>query len=269
MHNDPDHPMYIGHKGERSLDEMSDLASFPGSDVVAGGARDEQPWSFLEGLDENGLAAGDDSRVTAQGAQNQYEDALTVTDLDPDEQSVDEMSTMSALSIAESVAESVVSNAKFGSLAKVEHRQKETLAANARERSRHRHDHTAKEKPKYSEIPEIRAMQRLQDDPATAIHLHGPSPLELQGEMYMEDAEGEEESIGRHKAFRRASSGPENDSASASSESSYGDAQFGNVQAKLRSAQKQGQKEFWDGYFQDGGSAFGEASIERIGTAGR
>jgi len=270
MHNDPDHPMYIGHKGERSLDEMSDVTSFAGSDVVASGARAEQPWSFLEGLDENGLATGDGLHVTAQGAQNQYEDALTVTDLDLDEQSVGEMSTMSAISIAESVAESVVSNARFGSLAKVEHCQKENLAANARERSRHRHNHTVKEKPKYSEIPEIRAMQRLQDDPATAIHLHGPSPLELQGEMYMEDAEGEEESIGRHTALRRTSSGPEDDSASASSEeSSYGDAQFGNVQAKLRSAQKQGQKEFWDGYFQDGGSAFGEASIERIGTAGR
>ena len=272
MHNDPSHDMYIiNQKGGRAVDEMSDITSFAGSDVHGRdgeGEEGERPWSFLEGIDEHGVAAGSDSRMTtAQGAWNQHEDALTVTDLDPDELSVDEMSAMSQISIAESVAESIVLNARFGKLAKVEHLQKENIAAHARARAAHRHGHAAKEKPKYSEIPEIRAMQRLQDDPTTAIHLHEPSPLELQGEMYVEDAEDEEGTVERQ---HRGVGGPESDSESDSgSESSYGDAQFGNVQAKLRSAQKQGQKEFWDGYFQDGGSAFGEASVGRVGTAGR
>ena len=84
--------------------------------------------------------------------------------------------------------------------------------------------------------------------------------------MYVEEAEAEA-AIARGEQI-----GPESDSEGTSSDSTSeddgGEEHFGNVRANLRSAAKQGEREFWNDYFEDGGSAFGESSVGRMGTAG-
>eukprot|EP00622_Pseudochattonella_farcimen_P002189 FR737074.1.p2 GENE.FR737074.1~~FR737074.1.p2 ORF type:complete len:204 (+),score=32.30 FR737074.1:41-613(+) len=89
-------------------------------------------------------------------------------------------SAVSVVTMTEIYVESLVEDNTVLNLHHCEMAKEESIKGAKRERSRakHKRQSEALHEFKYSEIPEVRALQHLQNNPATAISIFGPTKLE-------------------------------------------------------------------------------------------